>query len=148
MHSKKIKVKTCWQINKPSNIFFSILPMYILSDSTHFYLRIFMYTYYPDKNYEIIMLKRYSPCFFFYLAVNKLITDKVQPFFFLNSWISGKKRSSSSVADCMDFPLSPPSLIIHCPWHLFQTMSCVCTELMYISSCSSANTSMSICRCP
>ena len=36
----------------------------------------------------------------------------------------------------MDFPnpLSPPVSIVHCSWEVFQTTSCIGTELLYIGS--------------
>ena len=58
--------------------------------------------------------------------------------------------SSSSSAASMDFPdsLSLSIPIIHCSWLVFQTISCVCTELMFKNSCWLANIGTSMCRDP
>ena len=45
-------------------------------------------------------------------------------------------------------PLSPPVSIVHRPRDIFQTTSCIGTELLYIGSSWSSHLCLSMCRGP
>ena len=70
---------------------------------------------------------------------------------YTNIYISSSSSSSSSCTDSMEFPYSLSyhlSLIVHHFWQVFLTTSSVYTELIYVSPCWSAITSVSIRRSP
>ena len=90
-----------------------------------------------------------------FFTLHQLPTDKVS---LINEYISNNNKiqgfhffSSSSGTDFPDslslsLSLSLSSVpIIYCFRQVFQATACVCTGLMYICSCWSANTSTSIC---
>ena len=63
---------------------------------------------------------------FFYLAVNKLITDKTQNIFISSSCCA----ISTDIPD----PVLPPLPIVHYFRQVFRATSCISTELLYVGS--------------